>query len=294
MRLSRFLVFAGLTLIALTLPLAAAADHGTRPHTKNIHALGHSPHAASFFGVISAQRNINSDIAFWENYVIHGNYDGFRILRDAPGNPKEISWTHCNGDQGDIVVWENIVVRAWNSPAPAGRFCDGAPVPPGFEGVHIFDISNVEDPVLVGQLPLDCGSHTLTAIPDLALNRLIVYNQTSGGRTLPDGTFDPCNYITIFAVPLAAPGTAAVINKEPLMEDHACHDSGVILGSVNKMVCASGDMTNVFDIGANEIPGGSPEDPVWLFNIMEPGVCGGGSGDDVPCNGNWHSAAWSW
>ena len=118
----------------LAFPLAAGADHGTRPHTQNIHALGHSPHPAAFLPTPSAERNVNSDIAFWGDLVFNGNYDGFRIIKNSPGNPQEITWAHCNGDQGDIVVWGDILVRAWNTAAPAGRFCDGQPVPVGFEG----------------------------------------------------------------------------------------------------------------------------------------------------------------
>jgi hypothetical protein len=300
--LRRLSVAAALMFAILALPLSAAAEHGTRPHTKNIHALGHSPHPASFLPTPSAQRNVNSDIAFWENLVFHGNYDGFRILKDSPGNPKEISWTHCNGDQGDIVVWENVLVRAWNSPAPAGRFCDGQPVPEGFEGMHIFDISNVKDAQLVGEVELSavagradmpgCGTHTLTLVPDLADNRVLIYNATSGGNAnLPPGQQD-CDWLDIIQVPLADPGAATFLHREPLEGGHAAHDSGVILGNVNMAAVASGHMSNVFDIGDNEWPGGSPEDPSILYTIEEPGVCN--AGDPVLCNGNWHSAAFSW
>jgi hypothetical protein len=292
-RMGRGLV---LTLFAaglLAFPLAASADHGTRPHTKNIHALGHSPHPATFFGTTTAQRNINSDIAFWENLVLHGNYDGFRILRDSPGNPKEISWTHCNGDQGDIVVWENVLVRAWNSPAPAGRFCDGQPVPVGFEGMHIFDISDLRNPQLIGDVELSarpgadspgCGTHTLTAVPDLANGRLVIYNATSGGNSLLPPTDQACNWIDIVQVPLANPGAASHVRREPLVGGHAAHDNGVILGDVNMLTSASGHMTNVFSIGPPR--GGTLEDPLLLYTIEEPGVDG--------VQGNWHSAAFTW
>ena len=170
-------VLGALVLALLAFPLVAAADHATRPHTQNIHALGHSPHPASFFGVVTAERNVNSDLAFWGDLIVNGNYDGFRIIKNSPGNPNELSWTHCNGDQGDIVVWENILVRSWNAPAPAGRLCEGESVPVGFEGFHVFDISDPSDPTLVGSLELSarpeadafgCGSHTATAVPDPA------------------------------------------------------------------------------------------------------------------------------
>jgi hypothetical protein len=292
----------------LAFPAAAAADHGTRPHTQNMHALGHSPHPATFLGVPSAQRNVNSDIAFWGDLIFNGNYDGFRIIKNSPGNPKEISWAHCTGDQGDIVVWEDILVRAWNSPAPAGRVCDGQPVPVGFEGVHIWDISDLEDPELVGEVELSarpqadqpgCGSHTLTLAPDLEDNRVIVYNATSGGNPdLPD-PIEECDWLDSIQVPLDDPAAATHLHREPLEGGHAAHDSGVILGDVNKIAVASGHMSNVFDIGDNDTPGGSLEDPEPLFTIEEEGVCfvpddPANPQPQRPCNGNWHSAAFSW
>jgi hypothetical protein len=137
---------------ALALPLVAAADHATRPHTSNIHALGHSPQPGSFL-VPDGQRTVNSDIAFWGNYAFNGNYDGFRIVDiTEPGDPQLVSWTRCNGDQGDIVVWENLLVRSWNTKRAEARDCDGQTVPAGFEGVHVFDISNPADPALVASL----------------------------------------------------------------------------------------------------------------------------------------------
>ena len=284
-RSRRVLMLSALVVGLLAFPLVATADHGTRPHTPNIHALGHSPHPASFFGATSAERNINSDIAFWGDLIINGNYDGFRLIKNSPGNPKEISWTHCNGDQGDIVVWEDVLVRSWNSPAPEGRFCDGEPVPVGFEGLHIFDISNLEDPELIGSVELSarpeadafgCGSHTQTAVPDLENNRLLIYNQTSGG---------PCPFVGIIEVPLDDPGSASFVRNEPLVDAGAGHDSGAILGDVNLLVTAAHDHANVFDIGDNQWPGGSLEDPEFLYTITEPGVGVGG---------NWHSAALTW
>jgi hypothetical protein len=279
---SRFRLLLGLAAVfALTVSgLPAQADHETRPHTPNLHALGHSPHAATFPGPI------NSDIAFWGQTAFNGNYDGFRVIDiSAPGNPKEISHPSCNGDQGDIVVWGDILLRSWNSAAPAGRTCDGEPVPVGFEGLHIFDISDLSDPELIGEVELSarpeadafgCGSHTATAVPDLENNRLLVYNATSGG---------PCPFVSIIEVPLDDPASASFLRNEPLVEADAAHDNGVILGDVNLLVSAAHSHANVFDIGDNQWPGGSLEDPEFLFHITEPGVGVGG---------NWHSAALTW
>ena len=297
-RFRRALVLSALAVGLLTFPLTAAADHGTRPHTPNIQALGHSPDFGSFL-LPDGQRDANSDLAFWGNRVFHGDYDGFRIVRGGR-NPELISRTRCNGDQGDIVVWKDVLVRAWNSPKTEPRNCDGTTVPLGFEGMHIFDISNIRNPVLVGEVELSarpqadspgCGTHTLTLVPDG--DRVVIYNATSGGnQALPDPQDRECDWVDIVEVPLDDPGAARHLRREPLMGGHAPHDNGVILGDVNKLAVASGHMSNVFDIGANDTPGGSLEDPVLLYTIEEPGVCN--VGDPVLCNGNWHSAAFSW
>jgi hypothetical protein len=308
-RYLRALVLVAFSVGVLALPGIAGADHDTRPHTNNIHAKGHSPHEASFADP-AAVRHVNSDIAFWGNIAFNGNYDGFRIIDISdPDNPVEISHPRCNGDQGDIVVWEDILVRAWNSPAPAdnpatpapeNRFCDGEPVPVGFEGMHIWDISNLEDPDLIGEVELSarpeadmpgCGSHTLTAVPDVANGRLLVYNATSGGNlALPVG-LQECDWLDIIEVPLDDAGAATHLHREPLEGGHAAHDSGVILGDANLLAVASGHMSNVFDIGDNDSPGGSIDDPEFLYTIEEAGVCNTGG---PLCNGNWHSAALTW
>jgi hypothetical protein len=277
----------------LTLPATAAADHGTRPHTQNMHALGHSPDFGSFL-LPDGQRDANSDLAFWGNLVFHGDYDGFRIITRDPGDPTLISRTRCNGDQGDIVVWGDFLVRAWNAPKSTPRACDGTTVPAGFEGMHIWDISDLSDPVLVGEVELSarpqadspgCGTHTLTLVADEENDRAIIYNATSGGNPLLPPADQECDWIDIIEVPLDDPGAASHVRREPLMGGHAAHDNGVILGDVNKLATASGHMSNVFDIGDNDTPGGSLTDPQFLYTIEEPGVGVGG---------NWHSAAFTW
>lgn len=272
------------------------ADHRDFPSTPNMHALGQNQHPASF-EVPAAEREISSDIAFWDNLAIQGNYDGFRVLDiSSPANPKLISHPSCNGDQGDIFVWENIVVRSWNSPAPEGRFCDGEPVPVGFEGLHIWDISDLENPTVVAEVFLPCGSHTTTGVPDLDNNRLIIYSNVSSAN--PDNcplnpTFDA---IDIVEVPLHDPSAATRIGEVPLVDgslgsNQGCHDAGVILGDVSLLACASGHAANVFSVG--EPLGGTLENPLWLFNIEEEDPVSGVK-VGAPNVGRWHSASFTW
>ena len=278
------MVLAGvLPLLIAAVP--ALADHDTRPHTKNLHAMGHSPHPADF-GVPAAERRVNSDLAFWGKIAFNGNYNGFRVIDiSEPDNPTLISHPECNGDQGDIVVWGDFLVRSWNSPAPADdpetpedetRFCGGEPVPAGFEGFHVWDISDLSDPQLIGSLELSarpeadafgCGSHTATAVPDLDNDRLIIYNSTSGG---------PCPFVGVVELDLST-GTLSHLGDIP--REGPSHDIGVILGDANLMVSAGHDMAHVWDISSDL------ENPTLLYTIEEEGVGVGG---------NWHSAALTW
>ncbi len=253
--MSKLKLFAALALVAIGI-VAAPLNASGPPSvpvvadwavTDNLTPLGFAPRPNPAAGVF------NSDLAFWGDWAFQGTYDGFRIVDITyPSRPKERLFQPCNGNQGDIVVWgdsadqPDLLVRSYNTPAPAGLTCDGQTIPTGFEGIHVFDLSNFGNPQLVAQVPVPGGSHTATLVPDTANNRVIIYNQTSGGTT---------PFISIISVPLNNLAGTSVIGTAPLTEADACHDSGVILGNVNKMVCASHDHANVFDIGANEIAG---------------------------------------
>jgi hypothetical protein len=268
----RVLALAAFVIGVLTFPLAAAGGHDTDPR-ENLAPLGHIEEAAVLGGFGGANPDINTDIAFWKKWAIQGNWDGFSI-RDIsnPNNPKTVGRAFCDGNQGDIVVWNNLVIRSWNtaagSPGPfgAGLTCGGQPVPAGWEGVHIFNIRDKKNPKLVGSVQLQCGSHTATLVKDK--NRLIVYSNAAGG----------CNFIDIIEIPLGKPHLARLIRTEPL--EHPCHDMGVILGDERKAACAGGDGFDLFSLGGPE--GGSLEDPLHLRHVVVPTVTIG------------HSASFSW
>jgi hypothetical protein len=204
-------------LVAFALPLTAAADvaeaTSTFTYTKNMHPLGYSPRVVPFTGAGSGV--FNSDLAFWGKMAVQGTYEGFRLVDVSdPQNPSEIvNFTGCvqgttTGNQGDVVVWDNILVRSWNSPAPAGgAVCGGVPTPAGQEGVHVFDISNPANPVGLAFVRTPCGSHTASGVPDVANGRLLVYNSPSSGNT-------GCRGIDIIEVPLANPAGAQYLRFE--------------------------------------------------------------------------------
>jgi hypothetical protein len=253
------------SMILLLLTAPVIAEHDQDPRTKNLHPKGHIVEPASLFNP-TVSPNIHTDIAFWGRYAFQGSWLGFNI-RDisAPGNPTQISFTSCTGNQGDIVVWDNLLVRSWNSPASFGATCDGQSVPEGFEGLHIFDISDKSDPVLVGSVELECGSHTATGVPDPANNRLLIYNS---------GAASACEGLEIVDIPLSDPGSASLANFVELERD--CHDIGVILGDAMMAACAGDDGFAVLNLRT------SLEDPSVLYEKSVPNVTVG------------HSAAFTW
>jgi hypothetical protein len=166
--------------------------------------------------------------------------------------------------------------------------CAPAPSPcTGFEGIQIFDISNLNDIQLIRSVPIDCGSHTHTVVPDLANGRVLIYNSVSGaggqnpgkyGNRCPSSTF---RREDIVSVPLNAPETASVIASFPLGQlpdgrfQNTCHDFGVVQGTVNRGACAGNPGVTVFDLT-------DPAAPTFLYGTTAPTVT------------NFHSAVWSW
>ena len=145
----------------------------------------------------------------------------------------------------------------------------------GQEGVHIIDVSDPEEPEVVAFVDLPCGSHTETLVPDLRNDRLLVYSNPSSGTVFgqPGAGEEPvhCNGFDIVEVPLDAPEDASYLHFESTghPEDdpddlHPCHDTGVILGDVNRVACAGGSGPTVWSI--DRADGGSKEDPELLFH----------------------------
>ncbi|HSI80293.1 MAG TPA: hypothetical protein VK919_06535 [Solirubrobacterales bacterium] len=293
MRRPRLLALSAAAVGLLAFPLTAWAGHENDPRTKNLHPMGHifEPKVlggATFDPVNQPEGDIHTDIAFSGKYAFQGNWDGFNI-RDirAPGNPKQVSRTFCDGNQGDIVVYDNVLVRSWNTPAGtpgafgAGLTCDGQEVPEGFEGVHIFDISDLSDPELVGSVALRCGSHTASAVPDPENGRLIVYSS---------GSSVDCEGFDIIEIPLDDPGGAVHVGEVEEAE-MMCHDIGVIQGDAMMAACAGHHGFQVWDIGGDA--GGSFTAPVMIA-MVDVNEVFGYEPDDPGFISIGHSAAFTW
>jgi hypothetical protein len=260
--LAAILVTGGL---AVATPASATpAAVGTFAHTRNMHPLGFSAR-----GNTETPFTANSDLAFWGKLAVHGNYDGFRLVDiTEPDNPVELlDYRACAGNQGDVLIWENLLIRSWNPPAPAGATCAGQPVEEGFEGLHVFDIADTANPHLLASVNMTaatlptrgCGSHTATLVPDVAGGALYVYNSASSAL---------CPGIDIVKIPLANPAGAAFLHRAPT--GRRCHDTGVVLGTAMLAACAGGDGFTVLSLGG--AAGGTIENPAVLYSVSLAGV----------------------
>ncbi len=237
--------------------------------------------------------------------------------------------TNTVGNQGDVIIWGDFIFRSWNSGTPAPRYPAGHPLagqtipvtdparfttPGAFcgdwamfrepaaeglpergqEGVHVIDISDPQNPDVVGFVDTPCGSHTETLVPDLENGRLLIYSNSSANTTFgspePGSTPASCAGIDIIEVPLDDPASASYLRfemagDETEEEHHSCHDTGVILGDANLVACsgtAGGTNTGVNVFTVDPALGGSKEDPKWLYHKVTGGISLG------------HSASFTW
>jgi hypothetical protein len=249
----------------------------------------------------SAPGVTQSDLAFWGDYAFAGNYGGFRIIDiSEPGEPEVVTSFPCNGAQGDVSVWGNLVFQSVDGPqSKAG--CNStnvtASTPGMFEGIRIFDISEITDPAHVASVQTDCGSHTHTVLPKGDTVYVYVASYPLGGASQGPNCQEPHGYISIIEVPVDDPG-AAEVHKYYLDEDTAiadfdlnalgadlqfsfvaCHDFSVF-DELDLLAGACMSESQLWDISDPVNP-----DLLWRFDdpVVDPGKV------DL-----WHSSTFSW
>jgi hypothetical protein len=226
--------------------LAHVGDHsgpgstGPDTHSQNMKLLSNVPRSNTA---------TQSDLAFFGKYAVAGNYAGFRILDVSdPEAPQVVTDFACNGPQSDVSVMGNLLFQSVDSPQSSGA-CNStgvtASTPGMFEGIRVFDISDITAPVHVASIATPCGSHTHTLLPEPENNRAIIYISSyplGGAAQGPDcrslETGDGHSKISIVNVPVNNPAAAQVT---PYHLDaatqwatylgaftfRACHDIGV-------------------------------------------------------------------
>jgi hypothetical protein len=234
-RFMRFVVPSVLALVLASFANPAGADHNADRHDK------------MDLQFTSPNSKVNSDLAFWGKYAVHGYYrndqpvGGFRIFDISnPAAPRQLVDFACDGLQADPIVWDrngngipDLLLLAVDR-TMAGPECGAARAahddPNGWEGVRVFTLSdNPANPFATIQqvkaVYTDCGAHTITAWPDLDDNRLMVYaasyplrpGPTCGQVNGPRVGRDPLHgVIQVLEVPLSNPAASHEIAEPPI------------------------------------------------------------------------------
>src|SRR5438128_3941577 len=178
----------------------------------------------------------NSDLAFYKNYVIQGNYDGYQVWDISnPGHPTLKKSYYCPASQSDVSVFRNLLFVSGEG--TSGRLdCSGAGVHDSvshdrLRGIRIFDISDISSPKYLANVQTCRGSHTHTVVidPNDSTN---VYVYVSGSapvrsptelpgcvRQSPDSNPNSSLFrIEVIKVPLAAPQQAAVVSSARIFD----------------------------------------------------------------------------
>jgi hypothetical protein len=196
----------------------------------NLSMLSTTPSPENFFG------ETNSDLAFQDNYVIQGNYNGFVIwdITD-PSNPVVAIDYLCPASQSDVSIYKNLLFVSGEG--LGGRLdcgTDGVRTAVSQErlrGIRIFDITDIYNPEYIANVQTCRGSHTHSVLvdPDDTEN---VYVYVSGSAPVrPDAELPGCSAalpdedpnsalfrIEVIKVPLANPELAAIANSPRIFE----------------------------------------------------------------------------
>src|SRR6267154_3227480 len=178
----------------------------------------------------------NSDLAFYKNYVIQGNYDGYQVWDiTTPGHPTIKKSYFCPASQSDVSVFKNLLFVSGEG--TSGRLdCTGAGVHDSvshdrLRGLRIFDIGDITNPKYIANVQTCRGSHTHTVVID-PNDPDNVYVYISGSapvrsptelpgcvRQTPDSNPNSALFrIEVIKDPLAAPQQAAIVSSPRIFD----------------------------------------------------------------------------
>ena len=180
---------------------------------------------------------INSDLAFFGNYVVQGSFNGFQIWDVSDlSKPKIRKEYFCPASQSDVSVYKNLLFVSAESNS-ARLDCGDQGIEDTvsthrIRGIRIFDISNIDDPKYIGNVQTCRGSHTHSLLVD-PKDKDNVYIYISGSSPvrspteLAGCTMDPLETnpntalmrIEIIKVPLANPAAAAIVATPRIFHD---------------------------------------------------------------------------
>ena len=216
-----------------------------------------------------------SDLAFWGNLAVLGNYDnpgGFRLMNiEDPSKPVKVGQFACRGPQADVSIWRDLVFVSVDTPM-SGPQCGAAPagttqVTTGaaYEGIRIVSIADRANPKQIGFVDTDCGSHTHTLVPDEANKRVLIYvlSYPLGGQGV-ECNAEAHRKISVVEVPLRDPASARVVSTPDVSPAVGCHDVTVFTAlEIAGAACIT--ESQIWDIS-------DPVNPRVVSHIVNPAI----------------------
>ncbi|MBB4981786.1 hypothetical protein GGE06_002696 [Streptomyces sp. SFB5A] len=233
-------------------------------HSQNIEHLANIPK--------DALKGLNSDLAFQGKYAFAGNYDGFRIFDISdPKAPKTVTQVLCPGSQNDVSVSGNLLFLSTDS-SRSDNSCASttqpASVKESWEGMKIFDISDIANPKYVASVETNCGSHTHTILPK-GKNVYIYVSSYSPNAAFPDCQ-PPHDGISVIKVPRKAPEQAAVVNFPVLFPGDGPDGGGNPGAPTNPGVSKTTGCHDITVLPSENLAAGACMGDGILFDIKDP------------------------
>ncbi|WP_190158603.1 LVIVD repeat-containing protein [Streptomyces litmocidini] len=233
-------------------------------HSQNVEHLANVPK--------DALKGLNSDLAFQGKYAFAGNYDGFRIFDISdPKDPKTVAQVLCPGSQNDVSVSGNLLFLSTDS-SRSDNSCASttqpASVKESWEGMKIFDISDIADPKYVAAVETNCGSHTHTILPK-GRNVYIYVSSYSPNAAFPDCQ-PPHDGISVIKVPRKAPEQAAVVNFPVLFPGEGPDGGGNPGAPTNPGVSKTTGCHDITVLPSENLAAGACMGDGILFDIKDP------------------------
>ncbi|WP_370410184.1 LVIVD repeat-containing protein [Streptomyces fradiae] len=219
-----------------------------------------------------ALKGTNSDLAFQGKYAFAGNYDGFRIFDISnPKAPKTVTQVLCPGSQNDVSVSGNLLFLSTDS-SRSDNSCAStsqpASVKESWEGMKIFDISDIANPKYVAAVETSCGSHTHTLVPDRG-NVYIYVSSYSPNAAFPDCQ-PPHDGISVIKVPRNAPEQAKVVGFPVLFPGEGPDGGGNPGAPTNPGVSKTTGCHDITVLPGKDLAAGACMGDGILFDIKNP------------------------
>ncbi|MEX2397330.1 MAG: hypothetical protein WD491_09900 [Balneolales bacterium] len=197
----------------------------------NLRMLSQTPPPENFLGVT------NSDLAFKDNYVIQGNYNGFIVWDISdPSSPSLVIDFVCPASQSDVSVYNDLLFvsgEGFGGRLDCGTEGVGEAVSEDrLRGVRIFDISDIKEPEYVGNVQTCRGSHTHSVLKDPNDDDNVYIYVSGSAPVRPEEELPGCASalpeddpntalfrIEVIKVPLAQPELAEIVNSPRIFDD---------------------------------------------------------------------------